>query len=870
MSSTAQIVYRLTELNLPALERQRSLHDFAQAAGWYPSDELVEYPGTEDFANGHLLVEHGMANTAVISFLKPDCDFTVLNRTSQLRLLELSYNNLVDWHLLPNPRGLTAIYNRTDPPRDFRFTDKDAWRADAFAQISGAKVRPELKALDDAFISTVSYWKRAIASELRTAISNEHLSALFSSLIFIRAFEDHTRRLGNPNIYRLLPTLATSTPTIPISEICSTAISQLGSQSIPQFIREQLKTLTVFDSLDPELVQQLTLDFYTNKYSPYSYDFSLISKHALSRIYEHYVSVLRSEESDQRELFPSMPDEASNKTLGSYYTPQYIARFFARYVQEHTPPKEFREMSVIDPACGSGIFLRTIQEIRCDPLNSLARSAIKQSFLNVTGLDVDKSACEAAKLSLSLLHLVLTDEFPESLNIQARDAIEFVRSEATNHATYGAVVANPPYIRWESQSEEWKEEASSYLGDLAIGKVDAYAAVLKAGLDLVGTNGFAMFVLPHTFLHSRSTEKLRVHIAESFWIRLIADLSDIRVFEDVGAYTILVILQRKQPSASPPLATVVKCRQDVGEALSTALRGRLADNEHYRVFETTQNSFAEESWNLHPPKQQAVIDQLNRLPRLDSVAKLSQGVVTGADNVFIRLAIDVPKSERAVWRPLLSDREMTPYSVPKKTERVVFYPIIGQEKLSEADLSKGYPDSWAYLQSHKAKLSSRKSLEKEGTSWWRPLWPRDPKLLFSPKIVCPHLMLTPRFAIDLKGSYAVTRSPFITPNDQFKAIGDDLYKYLVAILNSNIGFWQISSHSHKLGRQYTMVENKALNAFKIPDPRLVHPRVMREIVTLVNKRMQDGFTPALESQIDALVAEAYALDENDLKAIGIE
>ena len=104
MATAAETVYRLTEVTLSSAERQRCLHDFAEATGWYPSDELVEYPGTEQFANGHLLVEHGMANTAVISFLKPDAPFPLLDKGNQIRLLELSYNNLVDWHLFRHGR----------------------------------------------------------------------------------------------------------------------------------------------------------------------------------------------------------------------------------------------------------------------------------------------------------------------------------------------------------------------------------------------------------------------------------------------------------------------------------------------------------------------------------------------------------------------------------------------------------------------------------------------------------------------------------------------------------------------------------------------------------------------------------------------
>ncbi|HRX86167.1 MAG TPA: N-6 DNA methylase, partial [Phycisphaerae bacterium] len=378
MAPATEIVYRLTEATLTAEERQRSLHEFAEETGWYPSDELLEYPGTEHFANGHLLVEHGMANTAVISFLKPDYPFSILDKPSQLRLLELSYNNLVDWHLLPDSRGLTAIFNRTDPPSDYRVDTRDAWRADAFAQVSGRKVKPELKALDSAFISTISFWKRAIGAEVGTTATNEHFSALFNVLIFVRAYEDHWRRLGRLTEDRLLINLAASRERLTIADICQRAFRTLGSQAIPDFVQELVDQLGVFSEISTDTIQLLLMDFYKNRYSPYRYDFSLISKHALSRIYEHYVSILRKPDDHQLRLFAELSEERANKALGSYYTPQFIARFFARYVQEHTPPKEFREMKVGDPACGSGIFLRTVLDLKqacADCVRAWARAA---------------------------------------------------------------------------------------------------------------------------------------------------------------------------------------------------------------------------------------------------------------------------------------------------------------------------------------------------------------------------------------------------------------------------------------------------------------------------------------------------------------
>ena len=47
----------------------RMLNDFAHALGWRPSD-WMELPDLSSIATAHLLVEHGLENSAVISFLR--------------------------------------------------------------------------------------------------------------------------------------------------------------------------------------------------------------------------------------------------------------------------------------------------------------------------------------------------------------------------------------------------------------------------------------------------------------------------------------------------------------------------------------------------------------------------------------------------------------------------------------------------------------------------------------------------------------------------------------------------------------------------------------------------------------------------------
>ncbi len=108
-------ISKLTEQNVSVPQRQDALRAYAVEQGWRPSDEIAYYPDTEAVANGHLLVEHGLDNTAVITFLRSDFPFTQLDWAMQHRLLAISYNNLVDWHLFTDRNGVLKVYNRSKP-----------------------------------------------------------------------------------------------------------------------------------------------------------------------------------------------------------------------------------------------------------------------------------------------------------------------------------------------------------------------------------------------------------------------------------------------------------------------------------------------------------------------------------------------------------------------------------------------------------------------------------------------------------------------------------------------------------------------------------------------------------------------------------
>ncbi len=71
MSTLQQILFKLTTQN--SNENYFELfNEFAKSTGWNPSYFISA--DIEDFANGHIAIEHGLENTAILTFLNKPYD----------------------------------------------------------------------------------------------------------------------------------------------------------------------------------------------------------------------------------------------------------------------------------------------------------------------------------------------------------------------------------------------------------------------------------------------------------------------------------------------------------------------------------------------------------------------------------------------------------------------------------------------------------------------------------------------------------------------------------------------------------------------------------------------------------------------------
>ncbi|HCJ33773.1 MAG TPA: hypothetical protein DHV65_05680, partial [Ktedonobacter sp.] len=149
------------------------------------------------------------------------------------------------------------------------------------------------------------------------------------------------------------------------------------------------------DELLPGGGRQLSLDFQV-------YDFAYIPIELLSSIYEQFLHI-----------------EGKGKKIGAYYTPEYLADYL---ISEMSSVKPLREvMKVLDPACGSGVFLVLIYarliEMRLaqsqSEASTLPLSELLELLRHIYGIEREPDACYVTEFSLilMLLHYVDVSEF---------------------------------------------------------------------------------------------------------------------------------------------------------------------------------------------------------------------------------------------------------------------------------------------------------------------------------------------------------------------------------------------------------------------------------------------------------------------------
>lgn len=287
------------------------------------------------------------------------------------------------------------------------------------------------------------------------------------------------------------------------------------------------------------------------------------------------------------------------KVLGQFYTPVSIVRTIIKEIglNSHNLSKP---VTVMDPACGAGIFLvEIIKSLKRRKLVGMALADYVQLFFY--GNDINPFAIILTRLNIAFEIISTFDksehvkEFLETRlnfnNITIRNTITYI-----DNRQYTYVIGNPPYFKLTNR----KFTRNEIYKDIIFGQPNIYALFIYWAVKHCDKNGKISFIVPQSFRTGLYFKELRRKLYELQIVSLINFKSRRKIFKDVEqAVLILTIKNNNYTNPKVKIAHV--------EELN------LRDMHHFSI--SSKNIIFDEKYDFFffIPRQREMYDVLEKI-----------------------------------------------------------------------------------------------------------------------------------------------------------------------------------------------------------------------------------------------------------------
>ncbi|RLA78996.1 MAG: hypothetical protein DRG78_13845 [Epsilonproteobacteria bacterium] len=293
------------------------------------------------------------------------------------------------------------------------------------------------------------------------------------------------------------------------------------------------------------ILKNLTSGTYlkTNQPSLFDiYDFSIIPIEFISNVYESFIG------------------DENQKKDGAYYTPTFLVDYILKYTVDDyfkKNPKEYN-CKILDPACGSGIFLvetfRKLvsqhERVKGKPINS--KQIIQLVKDNIFAIDKNEEALSISVFSLYLAmldyqnpkdiekfkfpYLLDTDKNKDTPNFYNDDFfdIEASYNKIMKNNKIDFIIGNPPYGGSTIKKDSF---ANKYINTnkIKVGNKDIVQAFMIRVKDIVSQNTKISFIVTSKVLYNLKAKVFRTeYFFNQFKVNHILELSSVRndIFEN--------------------------------------------------------------------------------------------------------------------------------------------------------------------------------------------------------------------------------------------------------------------------------------------------------------------------------------------------
>jgi adenine-specific DNA-methyltransferase len=536
--------------------------------------------------------------------------------------------------------------------------------------------------------------------------------------------------------------------------------------------------------------------------------------------------------------------------------------------------QQVQRLTVIDPACGTGIFLvAALKEFHSFYQQLLLSAEEKMQGLQhvlqhqLFGIDIDPVSVHVTQLRLAHWFFELTGEQLPVPPQQIFTGNTLLLQQESRRWAF--VVGNPPYVsEVRGQAErfrDFKEDGPYYKP-----KMDLCDAFLAWSLHHLQPDGQMAYVLPEYWTQRSSTRALRKQLVEDGKIREFWRFAQKGVFKDApGHHTSLLIWQKqKTPSRD------INERQTMAFGQINSMEPLTPELLQPAVYQWDESSgrllFGDagtltilERLAQHPPMlcpneiQQGLIMPQGRLDlKIQAKAQLeTPGVFLLTDMEIERLQLN--DCEQALLRPFFLPGNFQPFhGFPHSTPD---YWLIYINRAQRKELER-QPETFPNLVRHLSACAKVNTSAQAPYGLHRsrqPIWFEDPlKVLSARQVLQPSFAVVPQTAYVGEGFYSI-RSQILKPH------------VLVAILNSDLAhFW---FYQQKRKGERLQIDKDVLCSF--PQPPVFTPLVTDELEQLGNMvqscpvREQNQ---VLCRHINHLVFQLYGVSPEEISRIQLQ
>ncbi|ENA1797146.1 Eco57I restriction-modification methylase domain-containing protein [Flavobacterium psychrophilum] len=616
-----------------------------------------------------------------------------------------------------------------------------------------------------------------------------------------------------------------------------------------------------------------------------NYDFaSEVDVNILGHIFENSLNELD-------EIKAQLEGESIDKTKtkrkkdGVFYTPKYITKYIVENTigklceekktelqlvdEDYTTDKKRQkktlqalidkvetyrswllQLTICDPACGSGAFLNQaldfliaqhqyIDELKAKLFgDTFVLSDVENSILenNLFGVDLNEESVEIAKLSLWLRtaqpnrklndlsgNIQCGNSLIDDPKIAGDKAFNWQQSFAKVFAKGGfdVIIGNPPYVRQELFKDIKPHLEANYKCYNSV--ADLYTYFIELGIRLINFDGKFSFILPNKFLKATYGLEIRKVIKAESNIELLFDFDDYPVFEDATTYPIIYIFnKRKNYSKDCFVFSEISKKDNTTDPLNLLISKSVNVNF---------SSLNDDLWQFQDSSNSLLLEKIKRNSILlkDLVDdKIFRGVSTGKNEVFIideKLASSlINENNKNFIRKIVTGKEVKRNNLSFDNLYLLYIPW-------EYDLE--YDENIKkYLLLNQEILSNRPEVKDGRFNWWclSRYGSKNAEFLFKPKIIYPRINNQCNFYFDSTGEYSLSDNNFFISTEE---------KYILPILNSKTIYYFLKSIASTLQGGYLDFRRPYVETIPVKTPENKTPFIEKaDLMLTLNKTLQ--------------------------------